>query len=101
MTANQLYREYKKSGGTLTFAAWLSREKKKQFVNATGDQVIPENQPLKDSIAKTLDEMHRMAGYQDSLGSNYILGIHKYVWYGAGAIAGVAVGYLVYQKLKK
>ena len=29
MTANQLYKQYKDEGGTLNFAGWLNREKKK------------------------------------------------------------------------
>jgi hypothetical protein len=99
--ANQLYKDYRKEGGTLNFAGWINREKKKGFLNATGDVQIPLNQPLSDSISRTLDSMHRQAGYQDSLSNEYVLGVNRNVWIGIGIVAAVGIGYLIYQKTKK
>jgi hypothetical protein len=100
-TANQLYKEYKSAGGTLPFGKWIDREKKKGFLNATGDVVVPVNKPLTDSIQKTLDQMHREAGYQDDVSKTYILGVNKNVWIGIGVAAAVGIGYLIYVKTKK
>lgn len=101
--ANQLYKEYKRSGGSLSFAEWIDREKKKGFVNAIGDSgnEIPVNKPLTDSIQKTLEQLHREAGYQDSLNKNYILGVNRNVMIGIGVVAVIGISYLIYKKVKK
>jgi hypothetical protein len=49
LTANQLFKQYKEDGGTLAFADWLSREKKKG--------VFPLNANLNEDINKKLIEL--------------------------------------------
>lgn len=83
-TANQLHREYKKSGGTLGFKDWINRDKKKDFMNFTGETVVPVNKPLSDSINQTIDSLHREAGYQDAKNPDYVLGIPKSIAIAAG-----------------
>jgi hypothetical protein len=97
--ANQLYKEYRFKGGTLSFAEWIDREKKKGFMNAIGE--IPANKPLTDSIQKTLDEMRRQAGYQDKPNEKYILGVNRGVVIGIGIVAACGVAFLIYKKVKK
>lgn len=99
--ANQLYREYKRNGGTLSFAEWIDREKKKGFMNAI-DEVneIPANKPLIDSIQRTLDELHRAAGYQDKPNNKYILGVNRNVMIGIGVVTVIGISYLIYKQVK-
>jgi hypothetical protein len=99
MTANQAFKNYRKSGGTLPFAQWMDREKRKGFLNAIGS--VPTNRPLTDSIQQTLDEMHREGGYQDTASNDYILGVNKWIWIGLGVTAAAVIGFTVYQKMKK
>jgi len=49
LTANQLFKQYKEEGGTLAFADWLSREKKKG--------VFPINANLNQDINNKLIEL--------------------------------------------
>lgn len=42
MSANQLYKSYKQEGGTLNFAGWLNREKKKGVI-PDGEEPKQEN----------------------------------------------------------
>jgi hypothetical protein len=49
LTANQLFKNYKDQGGTLKFADWLTREKKKG--------VFPLNGSLNDSINNTITSL--------------------------------------------
>lgn len=96
VTANQLYKEYKKSGGTLSFKDWMNDQKKEY--KATGSGNIPMNKPLSDSINQTLDSLHRQAGYKDTLSEEYILGIPKNVVYMIGIVLTVSIaGYIIYQ----
>jgi hypothetical protein len=99
-TANQQWKQYKKEGGQLGFSEWIDREKRKNFMNATGE--LPDNKPLNDSIQGTLDKMHRQEGFQDDLTSQYIFGIKKNYLIGAGLfllVGGVAL--IVYKKQKQ
>lgn len=101
--ANQLYKEYKAGGGTLSFKKWIDREKKKNFMNAIGDfgNEVPMNKPLTDSIQRTLDELHREGGYQDTLNKKYILGVNRNVMIGIGVVSVIGIGYLIYKQVKK
>lgn len=49
LTANQLFKQYKEEGGTLAFADWLSREKKKG--------IFPLNANLNQDINNKLNEL--------------------------------------------
>jgi hypothetical protein len=49
LTANQLFKQYREEGGTLAFADWLSREKKKG--------IFPLNANLNENINKKLLEL--------------------------------------------
>ena len=49
LTANQLFKIYKEEGGTLAFADWLSREKKKG--------VFPLNANLNENINNKISEL--------------------------------------------
>jgi len=49
LTANQLFKQYKEDGGTLAFADWLSREKKKG--------IFPLNANLNENINNKLSEL--------------------------------------------
>lgn len=101
MGANQLYKKYKADGGTLGFKEWITREKKKRFVNFDGNAVIPENKSLTDSLQKTLDSIHRKAGLKTDLENKYILGIHRGVWIGLGVALVVTTGVIIYKKTRK
>lgn len=98
-SANQLYKEEQAKGCTLTFKEWISREKKKNFYNFTGQQNIPVNQPLNDSLTKTLDELHRSQGYQDSSSqSKYFIGLNKKILIGVVAVAVIGISVFVVYK---
>lgn len=101
MTANEAYREYKNDGGTLSFAEWIDREKKKSFLNFDGTVSVPVNKPLTDSINKTLEEIRRQGGLKTGLENKYIFGVHKNVWIGIGVVAVVATAIIVIRKSKK
>ncbi len=101
MTANQRYRQYKKDGGTLSFADYMNREKKKGFVNFDGQVDVPENKPLSDSLTAVLNQMHQTAGYKTKADNKYILGLHRNVWIGTGIVAAAVVAYVVYKNQKK
>lgn len=47
MTANQMYKQYKDEGGTLNFAGWLNREKKKG--------IIPPNKEVNEEIYASMN----------------------------------------------
>ena len=98
-TANQMYKQYKANHGTLTFKEWVTREKKKGFLNATGDSTPPVNQPLNDSIASVVDQLHQEGGEQSTLNSDYILGIPKRTLIITGIVGVVLiVGVIIYKK---
>lgn len=75
MTANQQYREYKKSGGTLDFKAWLTRE------NAKG--TIGVDSTVNKEVTENLENMREM--------NKTILGFPTSTVYIAGAIILTAV----------
>lgn len=98
-TANSLYKQYKKTGGTLSFGNWIDREKKKKFLNFESNQTtIPTNKPLADSINNVLNNIHRDAGYRDTLENKYILGINKTALIVAGVLVLMGVSIFVYVK---
>jgi hypothetical protein len=101
MTANKVYKEYKKNGGTLSFAEWIQREKAKDFLNWDARTSVPVNKPLTDSISDVLNKIQRDAGYKEAPENKYILGIHRNILIGIGVVALVGVGYLVYKKSTK
>lgn len=101
MTANKMYKQYKKSGGTLVFKDWLDREKKKNFLNFEGQSTVPVNKPLTDSINQALDELHKESGLKTGLENKYIFGLNKNIWIAAGIATVIIVGVVVYNKTKK
>lgn len=101
MTANQKYKKYKKDGGTLSFAEYIDREKKKGFINFDGQTSIPENKPLSDSISASLQKMHLAAGLKTQAENKYILGLHRNVWIGVGVVGVAAIAFVVYKNHKK
>lgn len=96
--ANKMWKEYKQAGGTLSFAAWMDREKKKSFHNLTGNtNDIPENKPLTDSINQVLNEIHKNDGLQTTTSSKYVLGVNRNVMIAVGVtVAVVGVGLIIY-----
>jgi hypothetical protein len=100
-TANKIYKEYKKGGGTLTFKEWIDREKKKGFVNFEGSSFAPTNKPLTDSINATLENVHKQFGYQTKLENEYIFGLDRNLLIGAGVLAVVIGGIIIYHKTHK
>ena len=51
LTANQLYKQYKDEGGTLSFSAWLNREKTKG--------IFPLNEEISKDIISELDKIKK------------------------------------------
>jgi len=101
-SANKQYKEYKASGGVLSFSQWIDREKKKNFVSFDGINEVPVNKPLNDSIQKVINDMHRSVGYKTDLEKKYVFGVHKNVWLGIGVGVVLLIGgYVVYQKRSK
>lgn len=101
MTANQLYKAYKKDGGTLSFAEFMSREKTKKFVNFDGESTVPENKPLSDSINQVLSKIHQQSGLKTDIENKYIFGIHRGVWIGAGIVGAGLIAWSIYKHSKK
>lgn len=101
MTANQLYRQYKKGGGTLSFAEFMSREKTKKFVNFDGQATVPENKPLSDSINQVLDKIHQQSGLKTGIENKYILGIHRGIWIGVAVLGTGLIVWSIYKHSKK
>lgn len=101
MTANQQYKKYRKEGGTLSFAEYMTRERAKGFLNMDGQYMPPVNKPLNDSIQDTLMKMRKSVGYKDAVENKYVLGIHKNIWIGVIAVSAISIGYAIYKKSKK
>jgi len=101
MTANQLYKKYRKEGGQLSFAEYMSREKAKKFVNFEGDSNVPMNKPLSDSISQVLNKVHQQSGLKTDIEGKYILGIHRGVWIGAAVVGAGLIAWSIYKHSKK
>ncbi len=101
MTANKAYKIYKNGGGTLSFAEFIDREKKKNFLNFEGEKNVLTNKPLSDSINQTLANIHKQSGYKDEIEGTYIFGIHKNVLIAAGLVTAITVAYLIYKNNTK
>lgn len=57
MSANQLYKEYQKAGGTLDFKSWLTRENAKGTIGADSsiNQEVEQNlQTIRKDMNKTV-----------------------------------------------
>lgn len=100
-TANQLWKEYRKDGGTQSFKDWMNREKKKGFVNFDGNATVPVNKNLNDSLQSVLDKLHRNAGLKTEPENTYIFGIHKNILIGVGVVGLAALGFVIYKNRKK
>lgn len=100
MNANQLWKQYKKQGGTLPFKQWASESLPEQNFNATGSAFATEK-PITDSLLNERDKLLRAAGYKDTLSNEYILGIPKNAVFITGiALAAIVVGFIIYKKSK-
>lgn len=98
-TANKMFREYKKTGGTLSFRGWIEREKEKGFQNFTGATLIPVNKPLTDSLNRTLAQLHPKV--QTKLENKYILGVDRNYWIIGGVTLIAVGGIMIYSKYHK
>ena len=99
--ANQLFKAYRKAGGSLSFKAWIEREKEKQF-SADGDSEA-KAQPfiLNDTLAREIAAMQKQGAgtVKTSLNKHYAFGLPTWIWWTAGgAVATVAIVYLVKKK---
>ena len=98
-TANQMWKEYVAGGGELNFKDWISSEKKRSFLNATGTSQPPINRQLTDSIQQSVEQLRAEGGYQDKISDDYILGIPKKHLVTAGLIVSTAIiGYIIYKQ---
>lgn len=77
LTANQLYKQYKDEGGTLSFSAWLNREKTKG--------IFPLNEEISNDIVSTLDKIKQ----KDM--NKTILGFPKTTLYIVGGVIVLAI----------
>lgn len=77
LTANQLYKQYKDEGGTLSFSAWLNREKTKG--------IFPLNEEISKDIVSTLDKIKK----KDM--NKTILGFPKTTLYIVGGVIVLAI----------
>lgn len=100
-SANTIYKDYRRNGGTLSFKKWVNREKAKGFLSFDNSQSIPVNKPLNDSIQKTLNQLNVTAGYKTDLENKYIFGVHRNVWWGIGIGTAVIITAVIIYKQKK
>lgn len=77
LTANQLYKQYKDEGGTLSFSSWLDREKTKG--------IFPLNEEISNDIVSTLDKIKK----KDM--NRTILGFPKTTLYIVGGVIVLAI----------
>jgi hypothetical protein len=103
-SANQLYKDYKKQGGTASFADWLTEHKSKMF-NADGDQPaitkeFPVDRKLNDSTQQILNDIHQAGGLKNNLDNTTVFGIPKTAFYIAGGLLVIAIGWKVYDTFK-
>jgi hypothetical protein len=98
MKANQLYKQYRATGGTLCFKEWANQILPPQNYNATGS-AFATTKPITDSLLLERDKLLRAAGYKDALSDEYILGMPKNVVLIAGiAVAATVLGFIIYKK---
>lgn len=91
-SANQRYKEYKASGGNMSFKNWVQRENEIQFLNWTG---------ATDTLQAAVMDLHKQAGLKTELEHKYIFGIDRRYLI-AGSIALVLIGgFLIYKNAKK
>ena len=96
MTANQQYKKYKTGGGTLGFKDWVTREKKKGFLNETGGSA---GTIAADTLGTTINELHELGGQKTELDNKYIFGINrKTLIITAVVVTVVAAGIIIYKK---
>jgi hypothetical protein len=98
-SANQMYKEQKKSGLTnLDFKTWLNVQKAKDFSNITGTGAAPLNSSLNSSIQDVITELHQAGGLQTKAGTTYLFGINKkaLLWTGIG-LGVVITGIIIYK----
>lgn len=96
--ANQLFKSYRKAGGTLSFKAWIEREKEKSL-SADGNSDHKTPFILNDTLAKEISAMRTAGSVKTGLNKHYAFGIPTWVWLTAGgAAATVAIVYLVKKK---
>lgn len=96
-TANQRYKEYKASGGDMSFKDWIQRENELQFLNLTGSGFVASS----DSLQTAISDLHKTAGLKTELEHKYIFGIDRRYLI-AGSIALVLIGgFLIYKNVKK
>lgn len=93
-TANQLWKEYRKKGGQLSFKQWIDLKN-----SASHNFTTAPAKPITDTLQKEIDVLHRTAGFQDRLNKDYILGIPKTAFFMSLGI--VAIGTAVYFVYKK
>jgi hypothetical protein len=96
-----MYRDYKKSGGTLSFKEYIDREKTKGFVNFNGTVNVPVNKNLTDSVQDVLNRIHADGGLKTNADNKYIFGINRNVWIGAGVVSAVVIAIVIYKNHKK
>jgi hypothetical protein len=83
-TANQLYKKYKDDGGSLKFANWLTREKKKG--------IFPLNSDLNEEVYMALN------GLNENKSKGRVLGFPtSTLW----IMGGVIIGAIIVAKLIK
>lgn len=103
-SANQLYKEARRSGMTqLDFKTWLQVEKAKNFSNITGTGSVPVNASLNSGIQDIIQADLVEGGLQTQAGSTYIFGINKQwlIWTGIGVgalITGVILYKIIHRK---
>jgi hypothetical protein len=85
LTANQLYKQYKDEGGTLSFSSWLNREKTKG--------IFPLNEEISKEIVLELDKIKK----NDM--NKTVLGFPKTTLYIVGGVIVLAI--IASQLMKK
>ena len=91
LTANQLYKQYKDDGGTLVFAKWLDREKKKG--------IFPLNMDLNNEVYKAINGVDGVSSTKKIVSSkpNHNMTILLIL----GVVVGAFVIYKTYKKNKQ
>lgn len=98
-SANRLWREYRKAGGQLSFAAYINREKEKTFAaSGENDSLFAIDKSLNDSVHNAIKETLAGGGLKTSNTGNTIFGINKTVFIAGSVLVVAATIYLLTRK---
>lgn len=96
-SANQRYKEYKASGGDMSFKNWVQQENELQFLNLTGGGFAPST----DSLQAAITDLRKQAGLKTELEHKYIFGIDRRYILAGGIVLVLVGGFIIFKNFKK